>query len=356
MSVVQSTITSESKALQGTASPLLEMEIHREVNRIPYAMLVLRDGDAAKQEFSYSNEADLAPGKTLDIDLAYVGGDAGQKRPPAFKGIIVRHAVEVDATGSRLNLEVRSLAYKMTQQRKSRVFREMTDSDIFKRIIEEYGLQASNIAATQPKHMEMVQYNCTDWDFLLSRADANGLWVMVNFDQQGNERIDVVKPQLEGASLHTFAFGKRTPLIYNLEMQTDLEQVQGKVQSTAWDRDKQKMIDPVQAGDFVLTQGNIKPVEIAAVLGSSSVLMKSPATMDRSELQFWADAQLTKSRLATIRGRVQVKGEAVYQLNDLIAIDGISGPFNGNTLITGIRHHSIRQSWKTDIQFGMAPG
>ena len=355
MSAVRPSIKTESKELKEAPSRLLQMEVHREVNRIPFAELTFRDGDPAQQKFAYSDQADMAPGKEMEVRLAYVGGDAAQERPPEFKGIIVRHSVEADAGGSRLLIEVRAQAYRMTQQRKSRVFRNMTNSDIFKQIIEEYGLKTGKIPATQPKHVEMVQYNCTDWDFLLSRADSCGRWVLVRFDEEGRETVDVIAPQLEGEPVHTFAFGKRPPLIYSLEMQADLDQVQGAVQSIAWDSKQQKMTRLVKANDFALAQGNFDPAELSGTLGKSSVVMKNPAEIEESELQAWADAQLIKSRLATIRGRMTVKGEANFQVNDLIAIDGISGPFNGNTLITGVRHVSGRQSWKTDIQFGL-PG
>ena len=34
-----------------------------------------------------------------------------------------------------------------------------------------------NVDATSYQHPEMVQYYCSDWDFALSRADANGLFI-----------------------------------------------------------------------------------------------------------------------------------------------------------------------------------
>ena len=30
-------------------------------------------------------------------------------------------------------------------------------------------------ATTKPKHTELIQYYATDWDFIVSRADAQGL-------------------------------------------------------------------------------------------------------------------------------------------------------------------------------------
>ncbi len=50
---------------------------------------------------------------------------------------------------------------------------------------------------------ELVQYNCTDWDFLLSRAEANGMIVLIDASE-----ISVNKPEVDGASELIVTFGQ----------------------------------------------------------------------------------------------------------------------------------------------------
>ncbi|MEZ4892932.1 MAG: hypothetical protein R2778_07920 [Saprospiraceae bacterium] len=65
----------------------------------------------------------------------------------------------------------------MTSGRKSGYYLDMKDSDIAGAIIADYGLE-SEVDATAYKHKELVKYQSTDWDFLLTRAAANGLLVI----------------------------------------------------------------------------------------------------------------------------------------------------------------------------------
>ena len=68
----------------------------------------------------------------------------------------------------------------MTCARRSAVFEKKTDDAIVRQIVTDAGLAVGTLAATTPEHPEMVQYRATDWDFILSRADAQGQLVLVD--------------------------------------------------------------------------------------------------------------------------------------------------------------------------------
>ena len=46
---------------------------------------------------------------------------------------------------------------------------------------------AGELAEATTEHPELIQYYCTDWDFILSRADSNGFWILA-----GQEGIALV--------------------------------------------------------------------------------------------------------------------------------------------------------------------
>jgi Rhs element Vgr protein len=356
MGALQASIWNETGELSPLSRRLTEVEIIREVNRVPSAELVLQDGDFARREFALSNEADLAPGKELRIKLEYVGasenGRGGQKAPPLFAGMIVRQSVEADVSGSRLKLELKSKSYAMTLRRRSRVFRDQKDSDAFRSILEEYGLPAGQLDDTATVHAELVQYNCTDWDFLLSRADFNGLWVVVGLDGEGKEIVDIVRPQIAEAADFVITLGMNQPPVYSMEMEADLSDQCGTVESFSWNSKTQKMTRVASAVDFSLAQGNLDPTALSAAIGSDKVALQSPAESNEEELQAWADAFVVKSRLSLLRGQISVKGEAFYQTNKTLEIKGVSERFNGRTLITGLRHDAGLQGWTSSLQFG----
>ena len=68
MSAITVTISSADQVMNPDYQ-LLSIDVVNEVNRIPYAQIILLDGDAAKQEFAISNEAFFEPGKEIEIKL-----------------------------------------------------------------------------------------------------------------------------------------------------------------------------------------------------------------------------------------------------------------------------------------------
>ena len=52
----------------------------------------------------------------------------------------------------------------------------MTDTDIADQLCRDQGFtfESDNSEIT---HQEIVQFNCSDWDFMLCRAEGNGFWV-----------------------------------------------------------------------------------------------------------------------------------------------------------------------------------
>ena len=345
--VVTTTILSDGKVMKPEYN-LISIDIIKEVNKIPTAQIIILDGDAAKQKFIISNTNFFQPGKDIEIKLKYEGNP--QKEATVLKGIIVRHCVQADRHSSLLTIELKDVAIKLTTQRKSAVFRDMTDKEIINKIIKTGGLQITSIAATKPKHKEMVQYYCTDWDFILSRADVNGLWVLAD-----DGEITVQEPNLDGLPKHTFEYGISD--IYEFEMSADIRHQYGVVESTAWDVKTQKLSLPKKAKKFPLTQGNLKGdqlAKIAKTIGAENYQLISSGQLDDQEIQAWADAKLLKSRLSMLKGRFKVPGFADIKPGDIMEVDGVGKRFNGKTLVTAIRHQVNAQGWQTDVQFGLS--
>ncbi|NEO22449.1 MAG: type VI secretion system tip protein VgrG [Moorea sp. SIO1F2] len=344
--VVTATILSKGKKMNSEYN-VMSIDIIKEVNKIPIAQIILLDGDAADQEFAISNTEFFKPGKEIEIKLRYEGEK--QKEATVFKGIIVRHCVQADRYSSLLTVDLKDAAYKLTTQRKSAVFRDMTDKDIIGKVINTGGggLKFKSTAVTKPKHKEMVQYYCTDWDFILSRADVNGLWVLVD-----DGEITVKEPLLKGKLKHTFEYGKDE--IYQFEMEADICDQKASVESTAWDIKTQKLLQSQKAKEFSTTQGNLKGDELAKTIGADNYQLISLAPLDDQEVKAWADAKLQKSRLSLFKGRFNLPGFADIKPGDMIKIDGIGKRFNGKTLVTAIRHQFSRQGWQTYVQFGLS--
>ena len=350
MSVVTPTILSSGQVMDPSYE-LLSLDITKEVNRIPYAQLVLLDGDTAQQKFAISDDDFFEPGKEIEIKLRYE--DAPDKETTVFKGVVVKHGVEADMQGSLLTVELKAVAIKLTHTRKSVIYRDKTDDKIIGEIITNSKLKKGQIKPTKTKHSELVQYYCTDWDFILSRADAQGLLVIVDFDDKTiNEEISLAEIGITGSPKHSFEFGISE--IYNFEIEADAQRQYPEVQSIAWDIKKQKLTKEAKAKDFALSQGNLNAGDITKAIGFEPQVLTSSVPLDPEELQAWSDATMARSRMAMLRGRIAVPGFGDIKLMDVIEIAGIGKRFNGKTVVTGIRHRLDEHGWQTDVQFGLS--
>ena len=206
----------------GTTYQVVSMIFNNDINRIPVAKLVINDGDPAKQDFPVSNEATLVPGALIEVTVGYHSDES-----TIFNGVILRHSLKIRTNGSPvLILDCRDVAIKMTVARKNKYFYNVKDSDAATQIIGTYSLQA-DIEDTTAQLECVVQYDSTDWDFIVSRMEANGKLCSVN-----NGKITAKKPDFTTATVLDAVFGATM-----LEFDADLDarnQYQSIVAKT-WD-------------------------------------------------------------------------------------------------------------------------
>jgi len=311
---------------------LMYIDVIREVNKIPTAQLIVLDGDAAKQKFSISNSNFFAPGQEIQIKLR----DDNKKDQTIFEGIIVRHRIKTDKNGSYLTLDLKDQAFKLTTQRKSRLFKNQEDSNIIKEILNDNKIPHKNITETNYKHPEIVQYYCTDWDFILSRADANGQWIIVEDGQIETHviKLDLSNPQYK--LIYTYG----DTIIHDFEMEIDNRQLSTQIEGKVWDVVKQELL--IQK-EQVEQEQQVEPCTLV-----------HPVPLKKEELKAWVEAKKSKSELSNIKGYLKVDGNVEIKLGDLIELKGIGDRFNGGKVVTGIRHQVSENSWLTDVQFGLS--
>lgn len=342
MPVVTPTILKDGQAMD-SAYELVSIDIRKEVNRVPQAELRLIDGSSAQRKFTISDDGFFDPGARIEIQLRY----EGEPDTTVFKGVVVRHGVEAGPSGSILFVVIKDAVVKLTGLRQSALFADMSDSDIIKQLIADAGLSAGEIADTQPKHQKMVKYYATSWDFILSRAEAQGLLVVAD---DGVLSLAAIK--LAGEAKHKFDYGITE--ILDLEIEVDAGSQYEEVASVGWDPKEQKPTDPTKASGTAVAPGDLDGAKLGQDAGQGKAVLSHPVPLTADELQSWADGRLARSRLALCRGRIAVPGFAAIKPLDVMELIGVSKHFNGKTLVTGFSHRIDRLGWRTDVQFGLA--
>lgn len=326
----------------GSAYQMVSINFQKEINRIPLAKLVIYDGDAAAQDFVISNEPTLVPGAEIEIAVGYHSDEA-----TLFNGIILKHSLKIRSNGSpMLILDCRDKAIKMTVARKNKYFYDSNDSDAATEIIGTYGLD-TDIEDTGAPLESIVQYDSTDWDFIVARMEANGKLCMVD-----NGKITAKKPDFSSEPVLDALFGATI-----LEFDADLDarnQYQSLTAKT-WDYTTQAIATASAAEPGFEENGNISSSTLGDVLGVAEYDLYSGEDITADELQSLADGRLQKARMSRCRGRVRFRGYG-GQLNpgDLINIGGVGDRFNGKVFVSGVRHEIVNGGWTTDVQFGLS--
>ena len=222
---------------------------NKEVNRIPFARLIIKDGSAASEDFEVSNQDILIP----EVQAGY-----DRKDKTLFKGIIIKHSIKIrENRGSLLYVDCRDEAVKMTVGRKSSYFEEMKDSEVIEKVIGDYGV-TKTVDATELNHKELVQYYCTDWDFIVSRAELNGMIVMAN-----DGEIVVTVPKVASSGKLTLLYGGT---LYEFEGEIDARYQYNGVKSSSWDSKSQKVLQKTGISPPPNALGNLSESDLADVI------------------------------------------------------------------------------------------
>ncbi len=326
-----------SKAYQ-----VLSITVNKEINRIPSATIILLDGEPSKESFEISNTTDFEPGKKIEIRAGYRG-----QEETIFKGMVIKHGIKVRKTSSVLMIECKDEAVKMTVACKNNYFKDQTDSAIMEDLISPYGL-VKEVETTDNEHEEVVQYNTTDWDFMLCRVDANALLCIAN-----DGKLSIKKPDFSAETALTVQYGAT---VHDLDAEIDARLQFKAVKATAWNSTDQSLIDAIEAEDpGVPDAGNLSSDMLADVIGEESFSLHHSGKLKEKELQLWANAKMLRHKLAKVRGRVTTDGTAVVSPGQMIQVNGIGERFEGKLFVTGVRHQIDKGNWETVFQFGLNP-
>jgi uncharacterized protein involved in type VI secretion and phage assembly len=234
----------------------------------------------------------------------------------------------------------------MTRCRRSAVYRDSKDREVMRRLIQAAGLRVGSIASTPITHPEMVQFNTSDWDFLIARADVLGLVFNVNRGVISVRRLAV------GKAVRSLNLGLDDSR--DLELELDGVQQWASVSAVSWDRTRLKSSQPVKAKGPDLRIGNQSDQELARSLLAPKATLIHGAPTAPQELQSWADARLAKLRWSLLRGSGWVDGDANLKPLDTVTIQGVGARFDGKALVTGVTHSFDTSGWSTRLKLGVS--
>lgn len=332
-------VVSQKILINGTALSnevlLSRVIVNKTFNKISDAKIVFLDGSASDADFPLSDNDNYKPGNQIEIQLGYHG-----QVDTVFKGIIVKHGIKVRQNGiSLLIIEAKDMAITLTSNRNSAYYINQKDSDVISTLA---GGLSTDIATTDVTHPQLIQFDSTNWDFILTRAEANGMLVLTD-----DGKLIIKKPSTTGSSALTVTYGQD---IFEFEAEMDARRQIAGVSSISWDYTQQQTEQSSQGSAAFADNGNISISDLGKVL-NAQVLLNHPGHLTQAQLQDWSDAYELKNYLSKNVGRVRIQGNASLKPGSLITLKGVGDRFNGNVFVSGVMHVFDGQ-WLTDVQFG----
>lgn len=318
------------------------IDIWQEINRIPRAKIAILDGNAAEQTFNVSGEDWFVPGNAIEIHVGYSSDESA-----IFSGIVTGQSIKVRPGGrSLLMVDCADPAIKLTTTPRSRYFYDVSDSDVFETLISGYSGLSAEVESSQYTHKEILQFQSSDWDFMLNRAEINGFFCLAD-----GGTIHIKSPDFTQEASATVAYGNN---LLEIDAEIDATKQFGSVKGTSWDYSRTENNEVNAASVSPVTPGNLSSADLSGSFENSEFQLRAGAKISSEILQKWANSKLMKHELAKVRGRAKVEGLGSIKPGSTITLEGVGDRFSGNAYVSGVKHTVFRGDWFTDLQFGMS--
>lgn len=339
---VEITVKSGGAAIADTID-VLSVRTRAEMNRIPEAVLVIADGDIPAQEFPIADADTFKPGAEIEIAAGY----GSQAQTTIFKGIVTAVRLRVGQSGNpELIVTCRDKGYKLTLGRRSAVFEDTKDSDAISTLASEAGL-TSSIAATSVTHTKLVQYRTSDWDWIVARAEMNGMLAALS-----EGKLTVEKPDLTSSAILTVTLGVD---LIEFDAEMDSRSQFSGVSTSAWSIADQTSASSSGTQATAGKWGNLTASTLAEVGGRNGLDLGSAAPITTSELENISTGRQARNELARLRGTVRFQGNGTAVLGKTLELAGLGDRFSGTGLICAVSHRIESGEWDTTTGLGLDP-
>lgn len=322
--------TAISEALE-----IVSINILQEINKITTATVIIVDGDPDTKDFKISSSNQFLPGKKIEIRLGY-----DSKNVTAFSGIIVSNSQKANDDCAMLTIECKDETIKMTLDKNSRHYdNPTTATDIADEFFQKYGFNFKNkkITPSTLKHKQSVQFNSSDWDFMISKLDAGNLMCILN---NGEIIIKNITAEPENTDLVELIFGEN---IIEFDGDLDARTQSEKVTVLSWNFSTQQIEN--EEGE------SVSPDELGK---GQTTTIRTGGKKETEEQKKIAENKRIRKTLAKIKGHAKYFGrvETPVLPGDFIRLKGLGENFNSDIFVSAVNHDYSDGDWTTTATLG----
>jgi uncharacterized protein involved in type VI secretion and phage assembly len=292
----------------------------------------------------------LEPGAEIEITVEVRGSDDAQ---PLLQGHVVTIECDYDEVGSRVVVRGYDETHRLHAGRNTQVFRNVTDGDIFKQVVQQAGLTVGRVDPVTEVHEHVTQANQTGWDFLISRARSLGRDLVV-----AGREITLKEPSTAddapseaGAGADAESIDPRN-LVYGMNLvafhgRISSAQQVGRIEVRGYDEDrKEAVVGTAQPGTVASALPAGDPMKLGTIFGEPSFVHVTKAkTAREAEDTAKAIAERIGSAAAEVEGTA--RGHVALRAGVAVRVSRVSEQFNGTYVLSKVRHVLDRHGYRT---------
>jgi uncharacterized protein involved in type VI secretion and phage assembly len=278
-------------------------------------------------------------GATLEISLnAYLLDGTTGSATTIFKGEITDlEPIFSGDGGVMLRVRAYDKSHRLMRGKKSKVFANMKDSDIFSQVAGAAGLTAASDATTTT-FTYLVQFNQTDWDFLWARARLNGY---VMYLDMSSETLSYKKADPTIGSAITLTFNEN---LYSFHPRISLMNVVSQVDVDGWNPDTQTATTSSATSDGTsgaasIGLGQTGLASLSSKFSAATYHKIDKRPFDTSHAQKIAEGILGRSESQFIQAEgICLPGDETLTAGKKVTIQGVGTRYSGTYFVSEARH------------------
>ena len=291
-------------------------------------------------------------GTVTDEDWKFSIGDTTKleiNKKVMFEGEVT--ALEPSfSSQSGSSIAIRSLdkMHRLTRGRKTKMFEEMSDADVVKKVVGDAKLSAST-DSTSPKHAYILQRNESDMTFLKRLAARNDYTLRME-----DGKVLFKKAQFSGNGTTIYlGDGDDGESLISLKMSfNSSDQVQEMV-VRGWDPlKKEEIVGTAKESDVSKIGDGELGLKEAKSFGKATGYVTDVPVSDQSMAKVIAKAELNRISRQYTRGSVKITGDCRIRAGSMITLKGLPKGSNGRFFVVGARHVlSPATGYVTEVNF-----
>lgn len=326
------------------------VETRLAVNQIGNARIVLRQpgGTDGNLKMFVADAARCQPG--TDVTIRIRNGKS------LFNGVVAEQSCSHEQGRSELTLRVSHRLQGAVSSHGSKVFVQMNEEAVLRQLLQSHTNVTKVSHLPKQQHAQLVQYECSDWQFIRARLHANGVWLWP--DNEGN--VSVAAPVVDANKDADYVLTEgmavaqedrgNTPLIESMTWSFRNRELTHRVDVSSWNPSQQNM-ETRQSNTTMLGIHGLEPSR-RQLLGPECQKFNSSLPLSQEERQAWADSRLLAMQAASIQGSVTLIGGDDYQLGKTVELRGFGSGFDGTGIISSVEQKLSPGRWRTVVTIG----